>query len=106
MKNFIKYSVSVKHLMSYDAEFRKAFYTRVIGMYDSLDEAVDKFAEVIRYEPYSSEADILQMRIDLENSENDFDTQGSYSYVLERMYDRPGKYEGPGAYVIDKRRMQ
>ena len=105
MDNGIRYSVSVKHLKSFDYEHRTVTYDRVIGIYDTLDDAIDNFIKIVRCEDSSSESDIKNVVEELRGSEDVFDKEGPYSFVFKNMHDYPKFYFGPGAYTIEKRRL-
>jgi len=108
MAGYEKYVVSAQHISGYEPKNRKVIYNRVIGLYDTFDEAIDKFVELVRAEPYSRETDIKDAIFELKDqeTEDNFEKNGEYNWVFETMHDWPTFYIGPGAYTIDKRRLQ
>ena len=108
MAGHIKYMVSVDHLESTIPGHRKVTYSRVIGIYDDLDCAIQKYLDLTTKEEDQKVPDwwIQEVIDDIKEDEKFFDEKDNfYQYLPEVIHDWPKFYVGPGRYRIDKRRL-
>ena len=110
MAGHIKFVVSVEHLKGVEKENRKPFYTRVIGIYDNLDDAIDKYIELTTKDQQwainPTKSEIQEVINDIKEDKDFFDKPDNfYQFMHEEIYDWPNFYVGPGRYTIEKRRL-
>lgn len=106
MENGYKYVISVDWLAELRWRERNILQSRIIGLYDNYEDALHKFVDLIRYEPECSENDIRNVVNDLKYAEEVFSDDDWYGYTFENIHDFTGRYEGPGGYKIERRRLQ
>lgn len=107
MAGHIKYMVSVEHLESKERGHRKVMYSRVIGIYDDLDGAIQKYLDLtIAEEPDIPKWAVREVINEIKEEAENFDDKDCfYQYLPDKIHDWPKFYVGPGRYKIEKRRL-
>lgn len=108
MAGHVKFTVAVEHLKGVEKENRKPIYSRVIGMYDNLDSAIDKYIELTMLDSHvkPTKADIQEIIDDIKSDEKFFDKPNNfYQFISDEIHDWPAFYVGPGRYIIEKGRL-